>query len=140
MPPEASRAADAAPPGPEQSLDASSIEKLRALDPSAGSSFVSRVMSTYLRSLATQVEALGHAHEAQDLPGVAAAAHALKSASASVGALAFSRVCAALEAAVREGRQAAVPGLVAEFHAHAARVEVAVQAQLGPALAGGPSA
>jgi HPt (histidine-containing phosphotransfer) domain-containing protein len=97
-------------------------------------------MSTYLRSLATQLEALGRAHEAQDLPGVAAAAHALKSASASVGALAFSAVCAALESAVREGQQAAVPGLVAEFFAQAARVEVAVRSQLDPASAGGRSA
>jgi HPt (histidine-containing phosphotransfer) domain-containing protein len=140
MPPEASRAADAAPPNPEERLDPSSIAKLRALDPSGGSSFVARVMSTYLRSLATQVEALKRAHEAQDLPGVSAAAHALKSASASVGALAFSAACAALESAVREGRNAAVPELVAQFLAQAARAEVAVQAQLAQAASGGSSA
>jgi HPt (histidine-containing phosphotransfer) domain-containing protein len=125
---------------PEVGLDAASVAKLRALDPSGGAEFLSRVLSTYLRSLAAQSQSLRAAHETQRWVAVAAAAHALKSASASVGALALSGLCADIEAAVREQQEQDVPALVVAFFREAARVEAAVHLELrrvGSAAEGG---
>jgi HPt (histidine-containing phosphotransfer) domain-containing protein len=112
-------------------LDPSSLAQLRALDPQGGVLFLQRVLSTYLRSLNSQRLLLLESGARADWPALSQTAHALKSASASVGALALSRLCARLEEAVRERQYDALPTLVNDFDAESLRVRSAVQRELG---------
>lgn len=110
-------------------LDPASLDQLRALDPK-GSGFLQRVLTTFQRSLATQSDGVTEALARQDWTALSHAAHALKSAAASVGALGLSRLCAGLEESVREGRTDGVPEQVALFVREVARVREAVAALL----------
>lgn len=111
-------------------LDAACLDQLHALDP-VGGSFLQRVLQTYQRSLAAQAEAIGQAFGAGDTAALSHAAHALKSASASVGALQLSRLCAQIEQAVRDAHPELLPGLVSQFQEEAVRVQGAVAQHLG---------
>lgn len=111
-------------------LDAACLDQLRALDP-VGGSFLQRVLQTYQRSLGTQEAAIGQAFGVGDTAALSHAAHALKSASASVGALQLSRLCAQMEQAVREAQPELLLGLVTQFQDEAVRVHAAVAQQLG---------
>ena len=111
-------------------LDAACLDQLRALDP-VGGSFLQRVLQTYQRSLSAQESAISQAFAAGDTGALSHAAHALKSASASVGALLLSRLCAQMEQAVRDGQPELLPGLVTQFQEEAVRVHAAVAELLG---------
>jgi HPt (histidine-containing phosphotransfer) domain-containing protein len=63
---------------------------------------------------------------------LARTAHTLKSASASVGALTFSQLCADIEGRIRRQELDQLDPLLDRFFEEAARVRDAVQAQLGP--------
>jgi HPt (histidine-containing phosphotransfer) domain-containing protein len=117
------------PPAPV--LDANSLDQLRQLDPSGGSSFLVRVLGTYARSLEKHVAEARQARDTGQWDHVARAAHTLKSASASVGALAFSQVCAEVEHRIRRHELALIEPQVERFFHEAARVRDAVQSQLG---------
>ena len=69
-----------------------------------GRAFVERLDETYLRTAAPLVQAAGAATTAGDGPGLLRAAHALKSSSANVGAVALSRLCAELEILGKKGQ------------------------------------
>lgn len=111
-------------------LDAASLDQLRALDPQGGT-FLQRVLQTYQYSLATQEDAIARAAAAADWMALSHAAHALKSASASVGALALSRLCAQIEQDVRDSRLDALAALVDQFRREAVRVHAAVAELMG---------
>lgn len=111
-------------------LDVACLDQLRALDP-VGGSFLQRVLQTYQRSLSTQEAAIGQAFGAGDAVALSQAAHALKSASASVGALQLSRLCAQMEQAVRDAQPELLPDLVTRFQDEAVRVHTAVAQLLG---------
>ena len=114
-------------------LDLASLDQLRQLDPTGDSGFLARVLGTYVRSLerheaeARQARATGH------WDSFARAAHTLKSASASVGALVFSQICADIEGRIRKQELDQLDPQLDQFFSEAARVREAVQAQLGPA-------
>lgn len=112
-------------------LDENSLDQLRQLDPSGGRSFMVRVVGTYDRSLEKHVAEARQALVAGQWDAVARAAHTLKSASASVGALAFSQVCAEIEHRIRRQELAQIEPQVELFFQEAARVRDAVQSQLG---------
>jgi len=127
-----------APSGPADDdpvLNPASLDQLRALDPQGGSAFLTRVLSTFQRSLARHGECLDQADRSGDLQALSHAAHALKSASSSVGAMTLSARCAALEEAVRSARADALPGLARAFQAEAGRVRAAVAQLLDGGLA-----
>ncbi|WP_022980289.1 Hpt domain-containing protein [Ideonella sp. B508-1] len=111
-------------------LDAACLDQLRALDP-VGDSFLQRVLQTYQRSLGAQEAAIGQAFGAGDTAALSHAAHALKSASASVGALQLSRLCAQMEQAVRDAQSELLPALVTQFQEESIRVHDAVARLLG---------
>lgn len=115
---------------PTQVLDAASLAQLDSLDPTGSGAFLCRVLSTYQRSLARQLPLVEEAWAARTLDDLSRAAHTLKSASASVGALNLSRLCDALETAVRLGQREALPQTVEAFRQEVARVELAVAAEL----------
>ena len=111
-------------------LDAACLDQLRALDP-VGGSFLQRVLQTYQRSLSAQEAAIGQAFGVGDTAALSHAAHALKSASASVGALQLSRLCAQMEQAVRDAQPELLPALVTQFQEESIRVHDAVARLLG---------
>nr|WP_281375231.1 Hpt domain-containing protein [Aquabacterium terrae] len=97
------------------------------LDPTGANRLVQRVLSTYQVSLGKLLRQMGDGRERGDNAAIRLAAHTLKSSSASIGALELSRLCSAVETAVREGQQDAVPTLVDQLQAEAGRVDLAVQ-------------
>lgn len=112
-----------------QVLDAAALAKLHALDPQGQAGLVARVIATYTASLQRLVTQFGAARAAGDVSGLRHVAHTLKSSSASVGALALSALCAAVEQQVRDGApaEALAPQLDA-LGAEAARVLAALDA------------
>jgi len=111
-------------------LDPSSLDQLRQLDPTGGSGFVVRVLGTYIRSLERHEDEARRAHGAGQWDELARAAHTLKSASASVGALTFSQICADIESRIRRQELDQIEPCLDRFFSEAARVRDAVQAQL----------
>jgi HPt (histidine-containing phosphotransfer) domain-containing protein len=111
-------------------LDAQALAGLSTLDPTGANRLVQRVLSTYQASLGKLMRQMSDARGNADHAGIRLAAHTLKSSSASIGALELSRLCSAVEQAVREGRHDAVPALVDDLQAEAGRVDRAVQALL----------
>lgn len=122
-------------------LDAAALDQLRQLDPTGGSGFVARVLGTYERSLARHLAEARQAGDAAQWDKLGRAAHTLKSASASVGALVFSSLCAELETLIRQHETARLAPVLERFFAEAERVRAAVQAELpaGPASTDGPA-
>ncbi|MEK8034619.1 Hpt domain-containing protein [Ideonella sp. DXS29W] len=113
-------------------LDSASLDQLRQLDPTGGTGFLARVLGTYLKSLERHEAEAQQARQAAQWDALARTAHTLKSASASVGALAFSQLCADIEGLVRRQEVDQLDGLLDRFFAEAGRVRGAIQAQLEP--------
>ena len=95
-------AASPPPAIPVPVLDPATLARLRELDPDGRHSVVRRVLATYESSLVRQIQQLRAEATAGGGAGLAALAHTLKSSSASVGALALARACAAVEQRARE--------------------------------------
>lgn len=112
-------------------LDAASLAKLRQLDPSGRAGILDRVLRTYEASLQKLMAQFATARAAADFDGVRHVAHTLRSSSASVGALGLSARCAAVEAAVRDGRTAALGPDLDALQSESERVAAAVRAMLG---------
>lgn len=108
-------------------LDGEALDKLHALDPQGRAGLVARVIGTYVVSLQRLLAQFDAARATGDASGLRHVAHTLKSSSASVGALALSGLCAAVEQQVREGAPAEMlaPNLDA-LGAEAARVLAAL--------------
>ena len=89
-----------ADPGLTQPIDRSVLDALLSLG-DGDSAFVLELIDLYLDDSAQRVQALTTAIDASDLATVERAAHALKSASANVGALALAEVCKETEMRAR---------------------------------------
>jgi len=92
-----------------------------------GRAFVERLDETYLRTAAPLVQAAGAATTTGDGPGLLRAAHALKSSSANVGAVALSRLCAELEVLGKKGQLKEAGPLMATAERSWLRVQKALQ-------------
>ena len=84
-------------------IDAPTVEMLRELGGEEDPGLLLELIELFLDDAAPRVETLAAAWEEGDLDGVARCAHALKSASANIGALPFSSSCKEIEAAARTG-------------------------------------
>lgn len=104
-------------------LDPQALDALRELDPDGTAGLLRRVFEAYLASLRELLGRLRDAQQRGDAPAMRLAVHTLKSSSASVGALALSRQCAATETALRDGRLDAAQALADGVRAEAARVD-----------------
>ncbi len=93
-----------APLGAE--LEAGVIQQLREMEQMGAPGLLRQIHSTYRSSSIELVERLLQAARMSDLGQVRFAAHTLKSASANVGAMNLSRLCAQLERDASEGRTA----------------------------------
>lgn len=117
---------------PGTTLDRLALAKLAELDPTGSTRLVERVLRTFLSSVARLRPQFESRWREQDLTGVRQVAHTLKSASASVGALQLSELCAGVENAIRLGRLEALPTLVVAtggaFDAAVAAIEMLLEA------------
>lgn len=116
-------------------LDAGSLAQLRQLDPTGAAGFVQRVLGTYVQSLEQHESQAREARAAGDWERFGRIAHTLKSASASVGAQAFSALCADIEGRIRRQELGGIDALAERFFQEVARVLLAVREHLGPAAA-----
>ena len=91
--------------GGASTLDAGALDRLRALDPEGRHGVLTRVLTAYEASLERHLVQM-RAELARPTAAVAAAAHTLKSSSASVGALLLAQACESLEQRVRQGAAA----------------------------------
>ncbi|MCA0175628.1 MAG: Hpt domain-containing protein [Proteobacteria bacterium] len=111
-------------------LDPRSLDQLRALDPTRSTGFLQRVLQTYLQALERQTGQMTEAAQRQDAGGVGAAAHSLKSASASIGAKSMAAECAALERLAQAGWSPALALALPDIGRAAAQARTAVQREL----------
>ena len=84
-------------------LDADALQRLRDLDPKGENRLLERVLGSFETSAIRLSKQLDEARRVDDMDGVRMVAHTLKSSSASIGALALSRLCAEIETQVRTG-------------------------------------
>jgi signal transduction histidine kinase/DNA-binding response OmpR family regulator/HPt (histidine-containing phosphotransfer) domain-containing protein len=99
-------------------LDQQILDRIRALHRPGGPNLLAKVVDLYSSSSRALAEALRTAVQLQDAESARQAAHALKSSSANVGALAFAELCKSVELAAAEGRISQVgemvPSIVSE--------------------------
>jgi two-component system, sensor histidine kinase and response regulator len=93
-------------------LDQQILDRIRALHRPGGPNLLARVVDLYFSSSQALADALRTAAQLKDAESVRQAAHALKSSSANVGALAFAELCKSVELAAAEGRAADFDSLV----------------------------
>lgn len=84
-------------------VESEALETLQEIAGDDGGAFMMEVVGLFLDDAAVRIADLTGAASQSDWETAAKAAHALKSASANVGALPLSQSCARLESSVREG-------------------------------------
>jgi HPt (histidine-containing phosphotransfer) domain-containing protein len=117
---------------PSGVLDSAALARLAELDPQGNGALVQRVLATYATSLARTHDGLLLARQPMQYESVRHLAHALKSSSASVGALALSALCAQVEHHVRSPQPGDIGSLLDAMQSEMHRVAHAVQAMLRP--------
>lgn len=78
-------------------FDAAALERLIALDPDESTGLMPQLVALFEESLRVQTQALEAALAAVDLDALRRAAHSVRSAAMSMGALEFAQACTALE-------------------------------------------
>jgi two-component system, sensor histidine kinase and response regulator len=99
-------------------LDRQALGRIRALHRPGGPNLLAKVLGLYSSSSQALTDAMRSAVAGNDAESVRQAAHALKSSSANVGAVAFADLCKEVEVAAVEGKldhaRALVDGLLVE--------------------------
>lgn len=116
---------------PDAVLDAQALAGLHALDPAGENRLMERVAKAFESSTDKMLPQLRDALGGGDLPIVRHVAHTLKSSSASVGALKLSRLCAEIEAMIRQERSDGLDTLVALVHVEVEAARRALRSYLG---------
>ncbi len=118
-------------PAPTPVLDEEALQRLRDLDPGGRNRLLERVLRAFEGSVLRLSPQLHEARLGGDMASVRHVAHTIKSSSASIGALRLSRLCAEIEAAVRQEAFAGLPALLDEVDHELGVVLKAVQPMLG---------
>ncbi|HKH87906.1 MAG TPA: Hpt domain-containing protein [Acidimicrobiales bacterium] len=108
-------------------LDRSQIELLLSLDDGEGAA-LREIVDEYLAMSEDGQAKLLRALDERDQRGVEHAAHALKGASANVGAAAVAEVCGAMEARARQAQLQGAAVLTERFESELCRARAALQA------------
>ena len=119
---------------PAITLDAAALQRLRDLDPGGRGRLLERVLEAFDSSSTRLAAQLAEARTRADSAGIRLVVHTLKSSSASIGALALARLCAEIEASLRDGLHA---GLDARLDAMELELHAVLQA-VKPMLKGTP--
>jgi HPt (histidine-containing phosphotransfer) domain-containing protein len=120
------------PPVSPTVLDADALDRLRELDPSGKSKLLERVLRAFQSSTTRLKLQLVEARRTEDVAGIRHVAHTLKSSSASIGALALSRLCAEIEASIRADATAGLSDRLDAMDRELAAVLQAVTPMLSP--------
>jgi two-component system sensor histidine kinase/response regulator len=110
-------------------LDQQALGRIRALHRPGSPSFFAKVVGLYCSSSLALTDAMRAAALSHDAAGIRKAAHALKSSSANVGAMAFAELCKDVEIAAADGRLDDARGFVERLLAEHKRVLQALEAQ-----------
>jgi signal transduction histidine kinase/CheY-like chemotaxis protein len=99
-------------------LDRQALGRIRALHRPGGPNLLAKVLGLYSSSSLALTDAIRTAAQSNDAESIRQAAHALKSSSANVGAMAFADLCKEVEVAAAQGKvdqaRVLVDGLLAE--------------------------
>jgi HPt (histidine-containing phosphotransfer) domain-containing protein len=109
-------------------LDAKSLERLRALEAGGACSLLDRVLATFSSSGARLLAQVRAARDAGDVRALRLAVHTLRSSSASIGALALSRLCAEVETRLGDETIASLRGRLDDLDGEGQRVLEALDA------------
>jgi HPt (histidine-containing phosphotransfer) domain-containing protein len=112
-------------------LDAQALQRLRDLDPSGQNRLLERVLRAFEASVARLSPQLQEARRRGDMQSIRHVVHTLKSSSASIGALVLSRLCAEIEAGIRQEAFARLPDLLDGVDGELEVVLQALKRQLG---------
>ena len=112
-------------------LDEEALQRLRDLDPGGRGRLLKRVLRAFEASVSRLAPQLAEARQRDDLQGIRHVAHTLKSSSASIGALRLSRLCAEIEAAVRQETTEGLAALLDDMDRELAVVLQALQPMRG---------
>jgi two-component system sensor histidine kinase/response regulator len=110
-------------------LDEQALGRIRALHRPGARNLLAKVVGLYFSSSLTLTDALRTALASEDATGIRQAAHALKSSSANVGAMAFADLCKDMEMAGAEGKIAEARALAERLFEQHKRVLEALEAQ-----------
>jgi signal transduction histidine kinase/CheY-like chemotaxis protein len=110
-------------------LDRQALGRIKALHRPGGPDLLAKVLGLYSSSSLALAEAIRTASLSKDAESVRQAAHALKSSSANVGAIAFADLCKEVELAAAQGRLDQAQGLIDELLAEHQKVLHALEAQ-----------
>ncbi len=83
-------------------LDAGALEPILALERNGAQDLLRRLVATFAESSGMLVADTDRGFDENDFPAVIRAVHTLKSSSANLGALSLSRICAQVEASLRQ--------------------------------------
>lgn len=117
---------------PNPVLDEEALQRLRELDPGGRNRLLERVLRAFEASIVRLGPQLAEARQRNDMQGIRHVAHTLKSSSASIGALGLSRLCAEIEAVVRQEAPEGLAALLDDVDRELAVVLQAVQPLRGP--------
>ena len=109
-------------------LDRQALGRIRALHRPGGPNLLAKVLGLYSSSSLALTDAIRGAAQSSDAESVRQAAHALKSSSANVGAMAFADLCKEIEVAAAQGRLERAKALVDELLAEHSKVLQALAA------------
>ena len=98
----AERSAEPAPAATAEAIDWRRMEGLKPFD--ADGSMVAGAIASFLADAPARIKAICAAHGANDAAGLASAAHALRGASANIGAARLQELCQAIEDLAQGGR------------------------------------
>ncbi len=110
-------------------LDRQALELLRELGSDEGENFLCRVVEMFFNSARVQLEKMERAVGEGDGDALWQVAHALKSSSATLGALNLSRLCLELERRGRRGLLQGAEGLLTDLLQEYALVSRALKAE-----------
>ena len=127
-------------PGPpeivkEDYLDRKSLDKIKSLGPN-GPKMLSAVISIYLNDSPILIERLGESLNAGDADGVAQAAHALKSASANLGAMSLAEMCRQVEDIARSNSVQGCDSLISRIRLEYGKAREALSGEIQRGLYG----
>ncbi len=127
-------------PGPpetvnEDYLDQKSLDKIRSLGPN-GPKMLSAVINIYLNDSPILIERLGESLNAGDAEAVAQAAHALKSASANLGAMSLAEMCRQLEDIARTNSVQGCDSLISRIRLEYGKTREALSGEIQRGLYG----
>jgi len=110
-------------------LDRQALGRIRALHRPGGPNLLAKVFGLYCSSSLALTDAIRAAASSNDAEGLRQAAHALKSSSANVGAMAFADLCKEVEVAAASGKLDEARVLIDKLLAEHGKVLQALEAQ-----------